>query len=1051
MNYSKLIIWLVLMSVCHAGMRAGNAQWVMPAIGTGHSHAPTMWGNYGGTYPGAVAPWGMVQLSPETSNRASESGYYHCDSTILCFSTVHHNSGYPNGSHGRIKMAMIRGAVNHFPANWQGRPFSHSLETMQAGYYAVTFADGDRVQATAAAHSGIYSYHTQCHETTIAIYDAGNIEVTNNQEVTCSTSNAVIRFSLPMLRHQLHGDTLLAQFNTSQHIVDVMVMTSATSHAKARKNGEAELHNGNFDAVKRNTYDAWDKELACVDIVTANSNHKRMFYTAFYHSMLMPSNVADAGEAPRFAGFSPWDTFRTLHPLLSLLKPDVQTAITQSMMQHYEQHGILPKGPMTGFHAIAILLDSYVKGATSCSLSNIHRASMAFYNDNRWEQLRSYVQNGYVDARHEKSVSITAELAYDDWAMMKICQLLQLPDSAAWRQRATNYCNLWDAETLFMLPRHSAQGLLRHAGELGYQESTKVTASLFAPHNVAHLVNLSGGEQAFARRLDATFNSGEVIFDNEPVLHYPWLFVWAHRPDLAMKHVHGIANNCFSATPGGIPGNDDLGAMSSWLVFAMLGIMPVCPGTDQYVMVPPMVDAATLHFANGNTLTISHRGNKRDDTMPTPQLGDKALDRWFVTHGELLKGGNLTYDWSRPAQLALSRLPYSLTPEPPQFNVTLMSSKKIVTEPHRLNSVAYKITNTGGDGIYTAALMHGNDTLVSKRIMVAAGATACDTLTFRLYKSGNTRLTFAGQKLSAKVRAPRGEQPRLMCHSIRMTPVAAIGDSVSAAITLQNITSQPFAGNAAVSDGNATIATLPVKLNAGATATLQIKLPALSVGMHSIGVEGCVAQLKVCDDALQTTVLHLDFDAEGQAADRSGFHNHGICNGPLMWSGGALLTGKDAFVELPTSPSLMHPYEQITMLTWMKPTGIAHGYVDFFTKGDYTLLKMQGNKLVCFAGGWGRGQCEATVPPDWCNNWHLVAGVCTGDQVQLYIDARLVATVPVQGTIKATEVPWNLGRNAEMPYSRFGAIWFSGTRIFASALTQAQIAQIYASERHKIK
>ena len=129
-----------------------NARWVNAMIGTDLSDAPTMWGNYGGTYPGAVAPWGMMQISPETSTRPDERGYYYRDSKILYFSLYDHKSGYPNGSAGTMKIALVRGTLDSIPRGYEGRAFNHNNEVSRPGYYSVQMDDGDMVEATAAPH-----------------------------------------------------------------------------------------------------------------------------------------------------------------------------------------------------------------------------------------------------------------------------------------------------------------------------------------------------------------------------------------------------------------------------------------------------------------------------------------------------------------------------------------------------------------------------------------------------------------------------------------------------------------------------------------------------------------------------------------------------------------------------------------------------------------------------------------------------------------------------------------------------------------------------------
>ncbi len=1022
-----------------------NARWVNPMIGTSISDAPTLWGNYGGTYPGAVSPWGMVQLSPETSVRPSERGYYYADKAILKFTCLGHNSGYPNGSAGTLDIIFMRGAHSTVPSPYGGRTFSHSAEEAQPGYYRVCFDDGDEVAVTAATHAGIMRYTTAGDTTTVVVCQGGALNVVAPTEVHCEKSHAVFTFSQPMASHTLRGDTLYAVFATRQPL-DVRLSVSSSGFIQSRANGKAQLAGGDFTAVRRAAYAAWQRELQCVDIEGADESLMRKFYTALYHSMLMPCNVADVGCKPRYSGFSPWDTFRTLHPLLSLLKPVVQADIVDSMMEEYARNGALPRGPMTGYHAIPILLDSYIKGASRHSADDIYAACRrSCDNVLRGEAVRQYRQQGYVGASEEQSVSVTAELAYDDWAMMRLSRLCGDTASAAvYARRARNYSRLWDAATLFMLPRDGDRRL-RRSGELGYQESNRWTASLFAPHNVQHLINLSGGAGNFSGRLQYAFASGNVVFDNEPVLHYPWLYVWSRRPELAVRHTRAIVADCYGDTSGGIPGNDDLGSMSSWLAFSVMGLMPVCPGTDEYVIAPPLAETVTLHFPDGRTMRITGGGAHMLPLMPQPSLNGHPIARCHITHGELTAGGTLNYDWLAALDASTMQLPYSLDTGEPQFSVTAEVNGTLRVRPDEKIALPFSVSNSGAEGVCIVALTCGTDTVAYRNVLVGAGGSVADTLVCRLYAEGRHMLQMTGHDIAVRVMPQKKGTPHLRCTAVGVDPVIRKGDSLSVRVTLKNVGGKYYEKDVPVSIDGSAVATIHTALRPGEEHSCSVVLPAVdAVGMHTVGVLGAAEKVKVYADPLSATVLDMEF-ADGTATDISGFGNDGSCFGALAWSGGALTTAVQAYVEFPASASLMHPYQEFTMLTWVRPSRTdGGGYIDFFTKGDYNVLKIQGGgRLGFFAGGWGRGECEAVLPADWYGRWHLVAGVCSPGSIKIYIDGRLEQTVPVQGTVAASEMQWNLGRNAEMPYSRFGSMSFCATRIYAAALSAEAIMQLY--------
>lgn len=1025
-----------------------NARWVNPMIGTGLSDAPTLWGNYGGTYPGAVSPWGMVQLSPETSDRPSESGYYYSDDSILRLTCLHHPSGYPNGSAGALAITFMRGTPTNLPNGYAGRQFSHANEKAEPGYYKVQFADGDMIETTAAAHSGMIRYASSSSNTTVVIYKAGQISIVSPTEVHASLSHSIISFSCPMTGFSLRGDTLFARFSTNKPL-KITLTASTNGYEQSRANGEAELQGGNFEAVRGKAYAEWQNELACVEIKGTDERMRRMFYTALYHAMLQPCNVADVGQKPHFANYSPWDTFRTLHPLLTLLKPEVQGNIVDDMMEKYSGKSRLPIEPMTGLHAIPILLDSYVKGVARPSAEQLKDVCLRFYeNGMQTEAKRQYLQQGFIDARHEQSVSVTAELAYDDWALMRLCQLAGNDTlSAIHAARATNYTNLWDAQTLFMLPR-DGNTPLRHSGELGYQESNKWSASLFAPHDINNLVNLSGGNENFCNRLNYAFDSGHVLFDNETVLHYPWLYAWARRPDLAMHRVRNIVTNCFADTPGGIPGNDDLGSMSSWLAFAVMGIMPVCPGTDQYVVVPPMVPEVVLHLSGGKTMRIQGEAITEGAAMQQLMLNGQMINRCHLTHEELRSGGVLSFSANSFIDTKSMQLPYSLTTGKPHFTISMQGKQTKRTLPDAVCAMPISISNNGADGVCVVALTCGTDTVATKNIFVPEGACIADTLHYRLYAEGKHLLSLNGHNTTVTVGKKPKNEAALRCTSIHTKPVVRKGEDIAAVITIKNICGTTRNDNVAVTYGAHTVGNIIVNLLPGEQRNYSITMPPIDkTGMHTMQVLDASAKIKVYSEATDATVLNIEY-ADGKATDISGFGNHGICHGPLTWHSGTMTTATEAYLEFPTTESMMYPYQKFTMLTWVRPSQKnGKGYIDFFTKGDYTVLKLQGgDNLGFFAGGWGRGECGVTVPDNWNDQWHLVAGVCSGNMIKVYIDGKLHQSIAVKGSIAASEMPWNLGRNAEMPFSRFGIITFKGTRIYADALSDEQIEGIFNAE-----
>lgn len=1047
------LLWLFSLSA----LSAQNAQWVNPLIGTGRCDVSTLWGNYGGTYPGAVAPWGMVQLTPETSVRPGETGYYYEDTTLLSFSCLSHASGYPNGSAGRLHFSFHSG-----PAQLVTEPgvrsFSHADEVARPGYYRLSFGNGDRIEMTATTHTGLYRYHSEEEQTVVWIYRGGALQMEGRQ-LRASHQHAIIRFDKPYRSSWIRNDTACFVFDrkATSSGLNILLSASETGFRESESNAQIEVPCWDFDTVSKATYQQWDEELACVAVEGGSTDEKTKFYTALYHSFLIPTLVSDAVESPvRYARYSPWDTFRSLHPLLSLLKPERHWAMIHTLMDQYRAGKGLPKGPMSGFHIIPVLLDAAVKGITDCSHEELYKASAGFFRSYATNPyVQDYLQLGYVRASHDRSVSITSELAYNEWTLSRLAHLAQNEaDSHHYAVQSYAYRHLFDEASGFLLPREG-DTVYRNTGEMGYQESTKWTASYFVPHNVQDLINLSGGAASFVSRLQQAFEAGRIVFDNEPVLHYPYLFSWAGRPDLTIDYVHQILQKNYRNSPGGIPGNDDLGSMSSWLVLSAMGLYPACPGTGEYLLSEPIFDRITLRV-QGKEIELQKRAVRAKGTFPSVYADGISIQRSYLTHQELMSSRTILFDNRQPVtDFSPWRLPYSETRLPADFRVAVSRPLQKHILSGKNNRLPFAVTNVGSDGVFIARLLEGDSCIATKNIRVMSGETCRDTLDFICYRQGKHSLSLLGNEVTVHVAEDAALKQPFRCRMIRAASLVKRGDSLSIAVEVQNRSSRREEQLLPLRLNGQEQQQIEVALEPGEARTYRLSIPMTVPGFCQLELLETTRTVKVYEQAAEACLLHLDYASrEGsRVKDLSGFDNHAVGCGALQWEGHSVRTGERAYLQLPRSESLMTATRQLTLLTWIAPqTPIApHAYADFFTKGDYTLLKMEGpNSLVFFAGGWGGGMCQIEVPADWYGHWHLVAGVCTGDTLQLFLDGVLMQEVPVQGDLVETEVGWSIGRNEEMPFSRFSDMKLSGTRIFGTALSAEEIERIYQEEKRAI-
>jgi predicted alpha-1,2-mannosidase len=283
--------------------------------------------------------------------------------------------------------------------------------------------------------------------------------------------------------------------------------------------------------------------------------------------------------------------------LLTLLYPDKQQDVILSMLDIYKQTGHLPTESMTGNHVIPIIVDSYLKGITGFDSRLAYTAMKKSVLEPPFVQsdMEIFNQKGYIPFTRSESVTRTVEYAYDDWALSQFAKNVvhENKDYLLLQNRAFNYRNLLNTGDLFMLPRNDSEFKLQ-PGMSGYKEGDKWVYSYFVPHNANDLINLMGGNEQFTARLDSALANNVILFDNETVFHLPYQFNQAGNPALTQKWLRQIMLQRFSNSPGGLPGNDDLGSTSSWYVFSAMGIYPVCPGRPDYAIGTPLFKSVMI-------------------------------------------------------------------------------------------------------------------------------------------------------------------------------------------------------------------------------------------------------------------------------------------------------------------------------------------------------------------------------------------------------------------------------------------------------------------------
>jgi putative alpha-1,2-mannosidase len=1062
-----------------------NLSYVNPFIGTTKSGVLTHWGGDGGTYPGAVAPAGFIQISPETRVKGA-NGYDYADSSIYYFSCFGHHSGFPGGSAGRLFIMPVGADKDFEPGRYSNR-FSHRNEVARPGYYQVKFSDNHIItEVSTSIRTGILRF-TFPAKTKAQVYigNAGDITIVSGKVIHGAALNTVINLSEAFTDKKPVKGGYLFTFKTTNtsKVIEVKLSTSTISFAGAQNNIDKEIAKLSFGAFAARTANDWAKQLSTVDITDNSEANKTVFYTALYHSLLIPWVISDvdgnyrgedgavhhASGKFQYGGFSPWDTFRSLHPLLSLLYPDKQNDVVLSMLDIYKQTGHLPTESMTGNHAVPIIVDAYLKGITGFDKTLAYKAMKSNIVDSPFVQkdMAIYHRMGYVPYTNSESVTRTVEYAYNDWALSQYAKQVMHNevDYQLLQQRGFNYRNLFHPEDLFLLPR-SGNDFKINPAMSGYKEGDKWVYSYFVPHNAKDLVNLMGGDNAFSARLGSALNNSIILFDNETVIHLPYLFNAAGRPDLTQKWCRDIMLSRYKNLPDGLPGNDDLGAMSSAYIFNAMGIFPVSPGKPEYAIGAPLFQSITLHLQNHKTWVIEAKNQSAENKYVSAlTVNGKAYEQLVLSHSTITGGGEMQFtlninahnNWPADKDpIALSE-----TKTPSDIKVTNYSIQKTKVEPNEQLWLHFTAQNKGSIGTTRIKVYAGGKIVASRNYLVPQGSTITDSISCRLYRLGNVTIGLddVGNNIVEVIDPVRPVKQPFEISGVTIKALIHRGQEQQVNYTVKNLTGkdQSFA--------------IPVKLNDSLLYTDHVQLaPGESKpqahsfvdqinGDKNLIINDLKSIYKVFSDDTGSLLLDLSLTAKGNdqiIGDKSGFGNDANIIHPKtieLESGKMILLGDHCFVEVPNGPSLDNLGQTITMMAWVYPEGKETGLVDMLTKGDTHVLQMIDNKaLTFFAGGWGRGDCTVNLPTNWKQNWHHIAGVCNGNLLSVYIDGKLAGTSTAEGPVNLSVAnKWQIGRNEEFPSERIFHGYMDGIKVFAQPLSATGILDIFNKEQASYK
>lgn len=708
-------------------------------IGTGAVDANSLSGS---NFPGACAPFGLVQLSPDTREYPDDpcSGYDYNDKTIVGFSHTHLNgTGCPDlydflfmPYSGKIQWqcGSDDGKTKGFRSAYR-----HETEKAYPGYYSVVLDDYNiRAELTASEHCGMHRYTFANSGPVHLMIDLDHSLVRNSPYRYCKIIEAQARvidsktiegyriisgwaplrkvyfraeFSRPFDSHVFkagkdifenipvaNNSNLKLVLNFGKNNSDpllVKVGLSSVSAKGARENLSAEMKDFDFDGIVAETNKTWNKELSSV-AVEGTPKQKRIFYTGLYHLFIQPNNIADvsgnylatdnsiqnAPDKTHYSTFSLWDTYRAAHPFYTLVQQKRTAAFINSMLRQYETYGYLPIWQlwgeenycMIGNHAIPVIVDAFFKGIPGVDYQKAYEAvkasSTTSHRNSPFGILDKY---GYFpEDLQTQSVSLTLEIAYDDWCVAQMAKKLGHEDDYRFfLNRSGDYKNLFDKTIGFFRAKDSKGNWIEPFNPLAYggnggfpfTEGNAWQYLWYVPQDVPSFIDLMGGDQKFVAKLDTFFTLeakpedvngnasgfiGQYAHGNEPSHHIVYLYDFTSQPWKAQFYSAKIMNELYNDQQSGYSGNEDCGQMSAWYLFSSMGFYPVNPANSVYCFGSPQLEKATISFPDGKQFRMTAKNAGGDNIyIQKILLNGKLYQKNYITHQDLVNGGEIEF------------------------------------------------------------------------------------------------------------------------------------------------------------------------------------------------------------------------------------------------------------------------------------------------------------------------------------------------------------------------------------------------------------------------
>lgn len=548
-----------------------------------------------------------------------------------------------------------------------------------------------------AKHHYVYFYATFSSTFEYKLY-SDTVYQPDSMSITTNTAKALLDFqNLPA------NGCVLAK-----------VGISSVDEEGARRNLEVEMPDWNFERVVQQADVIWNNALGKIDIETADDDARTIFYTALYHTLLQPSLASDVDGRYRtmtheikqdttytnYTIFSLWDTFRATHPLYTIVTPEQNQEFIRSLLRKYDEGGILPKwelasnetGTMIGYHAVSVIADAMMKhqcdfdvkkALDACIRSSVYDTTginplmnrQILYDKMMPVSIKYKNELGYIpcDKVRGGSVSQGLEFAYNDWLIAQMAKELNRKDIYdKYTDLSKNYRYYFDPETRLMRGRLSDGSWFTPFDPVSvkrpsnYVEGNAWQWTWFVPQDVEGLMELVGGQKAFAAHLDTLFTTsseltgdpdaaadvtgmiGQYAHGNEPSHHIPYLYNYAGEPRKTQALVDSILRTLYHNDPDGLSGNEDVGQMSAWYVLSAMGFYSFCPGQTMYEIGRPLFDKVTIHLSDGKDFVIRTENNSKENKfVHSMKMNGKELQTPRFSHFDLMKGGKLVMEMGK--------------------------------------------------------------------------------------------------------------------------------------------------------------------------------------------------------------------------------------------------------------------------------------------------------------------------------------------------------------------------------------------------------------------